>query len=205
MAIAHVANNGALPLCGTCTASFNCRQPVNDYLKNFGPRIGFGDQADPKTVFRGSWGVIYTHGNANGGSATSRQGSGLQGFSVTPTTTTAAPGVGQVGSTYYSLDTPYPTYVQPPTLDPTLGTFNTTASSASAQTPSYVDPYYGGRAPQFINYSFAMQREITKDMTLTISYVGSQGHFLQPDSLTRRRKCANHFDPVSLSFASTLN
>jgi hypothetical protein len=202
-----VGINGALSFGGTNGGkdACNCRQPVNDRLKNFGPRVGFAFSPDSKTVFRGSWAMVFTHGNANGGSATSRQGSGLQGFSVSPSPTYASPGVGAVGNTYYQLDNPYPAYTLPPTFDATLGTYNTTNLTAGAQTPSYADPYYGGRAPEFINYSFGFQRELTKDMTMTISYVGSQAHFLQPDSLTGRGKWANQIDPVYLSLGNSLS
>ena len=202
---ALTGNLGALAFGGSGAGTCNCRQPVNDYLKNFGPRIGFAFSPDPKTVFRGSYAVIYTHGNANGGSATSRQGSGLSGFSVSPTTTVVQPVAGVTGTTYYLLDNPYPTYTLPPTLVSTLGTYYTTASSQSAQTPNYADPYYGGRAPQFINYSFGMQREITSNMTFTLSYVGSQGHFLTPDSLTGRGFSSNQLDPQYLSLNSKLS
>ena len=198
-------NKGALAFGGTGAGTCNCRQPVNDFLKNFGPRVGFAFSPDPKTVFRGSYAVIYTHGNANGGSATSRQGSGLEGFSVAPTVTTANPTAGVVGTSYYLLDNPYPTYTLPPTLNPALGTYYTTASTAGAQTPTYADPYYGGRAPQFINYSFGMQREITSNATLTLSYVGSQGHFLQPDALNGRGVFSNQLDPQYLGLAGKLS
>ena len=32
--------------------SCNCRTPVNNYYKNFGPRLGFAYAVDEKTVFR---------------------------------------------------------------------------------------------------------------------------------------------------------
>ena len=181
-----VGIKGALAFGGNGDNTCNCRTPANDYYKNFGPRVGFAFQADPKTVFRGSYGIIYTHGNNNGGSAQSRQGSGLQGFSTSPNTTTTNPGPGQTGSGFYSIDSPYPSYQLPPTLDPNLGTYYTTASSQANQTVTYADPYYGGRAPQFINWSFGLQREINASTVLTMSYVGSQGHFLTPDSLNGR-------------------
>lgn len=182
----------------------NCRTPVNNYFKNLGPRFGFAYQSDSKTVWRGSYGIMYTHGNANGGSATSRQGVGLAGFSVTPSTTTANPATGVTGSTYWQIDTTYPSYTLPPTLVSTLGTFNTTNSTQAAQSPSYADPYYGGRAPQFMNWSFGFQRQITNDMTLTMTYVGSQGHFLEPDSKTGRGIWANQLDPKYLYLGTTL-
>ncbi len=49
----------------------NCDTPVNNWYKNFGPRLGAAYQVDPKTVFRASYGVMFTHGNAVGGSSTS--------------------------------------------------------------------------------------------------------------------------------------
>jgi hypothetical protein len=189
---------GALSFGGSGADRCNCSKPVNDYMKNFGPRIGFAFQSDPKTVWRGSWGVIYTHGNNVGGSAQSRQGSGLQGFSTSPSTQFISPTPGQVGNQYWNIDNPYPAYTQPPTLDPALGTYYTTNSTAGAQSVTYTDPYYGGRAPQFITWSFGFQHQITNDMTLTMSYVGSQGHFLAPDSLTGRGKWANQLDPKYL-------
>ncbi|ADW70432.1 TonB-dependent receptor [Granulicella tundricola] len=196
---------GAIAFGGTGVGTCNCHQPVNDYLKNFGPRIGMAFSPDPKTVFRGSYAIIYTHGNDNGGSASSRQGSGLEGFSVTPTTTVVDPTAAQTGTTYYKLDNPYPSYTLPPTLNAGLGTYYTTNSTQSPQTPTYADPYYGGRAPQFINWSFGLQREITSNMALTISYVGSQGHFLQPDSLIARGTASNALDPQYLALNTKLN
>ena len=195
---------GALAFGGA--AGCHCRTSVDNFWKNFGPRIGFAFQSDSKTVWRGSYGIMYTHGNANGGSATSRQGIGLQGYSTTPTTITANPSVGQVGANYWQLDTTYPSYTTPPTLDPTLGTFYTTNSTAtSGQTVSYADPYYGGRSPQFINWSFGLQRQLANSTALTITYVGSQGHFLEPDSKTGRGYWNNQLDPKYLSLNTKLS
>ena len=198
-------SKGAVAFGGYGAGLCNCTSPVNNYFKNLSPRVGFAFQSDPKTVFRGSYSIIYTHGNANGGSATSRQGSGLQGYSVTPSTTFVQPAAGQVGSQYWKLDNPYPAYTLPPTLDPSLGTSYSTLTSATSQTPTFADPYYGGRAPQFINWSFGMQRELSPSTTLTISYVGSQGHFLQPDSLNARGINSNGLDPKYLGLGTLLS
>lgn len=168
---------GAMVYGGSGSNKCNCRTNVKDYYKNFGPRLGFSYQLLNNTVLRGSWGVMYTHGNNVGGSATSRQGPGLLGYAASPRTTTTAPGAGQTGTTYWSLDTPYPSYQNPPFLDSTLGTYYTTASSASAQSVNYADPYYGGRAPQYINWSFGIQQRLSNSTTMTLTYVGSQGHF----------------------------
>ena len=61
--------NGALQFTGHGAGTCNCSTPVNNYYKNFGPRLGLAYQVDPKTVIRASYGIMFTHGNAVGGSA----------------------------------------------------------------------------------------------------------------------------------------
>ncbi len=73
--------NGALQFTGNGANTCNCSTPVNNYFKNFGPRLGLAYQIDPKTVMRASYGVMFTHGNAVGGSATSL---GTLGFAASP-------------------------------------------------------------------------------------------------------------------------
>ena len=60
---------------------------VQNYFKNIGPRLAFAYASDPNTVWRGSFSVVYTHGDAVGGNSISNQGSGLLGYSVSPATT----------------------------------------------------------------------------------------------------------------------
>ena len=45
-------------------------------------------------------------------------------------------------------------------------------------TQNYVDKYYGGRGPQFVNYNFGIEQMINHSAVLSINYVGSQTHFL---------------------------
>ena len=72
--------NGALAFTGH-TGTCNCATPVNNYFKNFGPRAGAAYQLDSKTVIRTSYGVMFTHGDAVGGLASSI---GTLGFSAAP-------------------------------------------------------------------------------------------------------------------------
>ena len=66
----------------------------------------------------------------------------------------------------------------------TYGTGNTTRrqglAKASSSSPAYYDPYLAGRAPECGNWNFGIQREITRDMSINISYVGSEGHLIAP-------------------------
>ncbi len=36
---------------------------------------------------------------------------------------------------------------------------------------------------EYINWTFGIQRQITRDMSISVSYVGSQGHFLSASGL----------------------
>ncbi len=199
-------NKGALVFGGNVPGGCHCRSNVDEYKLGFSPRIGFAYQVQPQTVVRGSYGIMYAHGNINGGSASSRQGASLLGFSVSPNVTVTNPNtVGTVGSTYYKIDNPYPAFTPPPTFDPTLGTSYTTLTSAAPQTVSYADPYYGGRAPQFINFSFGIQQELSPSTILTIAYVGSRGHFLQPDTANGRGYYINQLDPKYLYLGTKLS
>jgi len=201
---------GALVFAGHGNGTCNCDTGVKPYYKNFGPRLGFAFQSDRKTVWRGSYGVFFTHGDAVAGSALSRQGAGLAGYSVSPKTAdsngqTYTNNTGASGASYWSLDQPFPSYQAPPDLDATLGTFYTTNSTAPSQTVTYADPYYGGRAPEFINWTFGLQREITPNMVADLTYVGSEGHFVYLDSNNARGYASNQLNPKYLVLGSHLN
>jgi hypothetical protein len=194
---------GALVFAGSGAGTCNCTTNVHNYYKNFGPRIGFAYQSDPKTVWRGSYGVMYTHGNGVGGSAVSRQGAGTLGFS-------AAPSFSASGS-YLSTATlaqGFPAYTAPAGIASGnaygTGYTNIAGYTGSPQSASYSDPVYGGRAPQYINYTFGMQHQWTPDFTTTISYVGSEGHFLIADGSNADGYHSDQLDPKYLALGSCL-
>ena len=89
----------------------------------------------------------------------------------------------------------------------TYGTGNTALTSgpyakASSSSPAYYDPYLAGRAPEYSNWNFGIQREITKDMSINISYVGAQGHFVSVANTVGAR---NGFLPESLGALAGYN
>ena len=53
-----------------------------------------------------------------------------------------------------------------------------TTRPAVPQGVNYADPYYGGRGPQLITYNFSIQHMLNKKAVLTVSYSGSETHFL---------------------------
>ncbi|MGD0442666.1 MAG: TonB-dependent receptor [Edaphobacter sp.] len=196
--------NGALQFTGSGPNTCNCATPVNNYFKNFGPRLGLAYQIDPKTVIRASYGIMFTHGNAVGGSTTSL---GTLGFSSAPsfssstsTFLSSAPFTGTNGA--------IPAYAvaSGAASGPTFGTGYTTTSGFTG-TPSsvgYADPYLGGRAPEYINWTFGFQHQWTDALTSTVTYVGSQGHFLPTDGGNPRGFWADQLDPKYLSLGSNL-
>jgi hypothetical protein len=200
-------NKGAIGFAGNTATSggCNCHTNVSNFYKNLGPRLGFAFQSDPKTVWRGSWGVMYTHGNGVGGSAISRNGTGTLGFSASPKPTYNN-AVNFLPS--QQLDAGFPAFAAPPSLVAGYGVGFSTAlanPSTTPQTASYGDPYLGGRAPQYIGWSFGMQRALTDSITLTMSYVGSQGHFLITDGGNGRGYWINQLDPKYLSLGALLS
>jgi hypothetical protein len=197
-----VGTAGVLEFAGSGANTCNCSTPVQNYKKQFGPRLGVAYQVFPKTVLRASWGVMYTHGNAVAGSSVSQNGTGILGFQASPKTSSTN-GVAQ-----YSLDQSYPAYTPPAGVvsGPNYAVGYSTVSpyTGSPQSVSYGDPYYGGRAPQYIDYNFGVQQQLTQNMVLGVSYVGSQGHFESPDSSTARGEWINQLSPQYLFLGTIL-
>jgi hypothetical protein len=200
--------NGALEFTGTGTNTCNCHSPVNNYFKNFGPRLGLAYQVDPKTVIRTSYAVIFTHGNAvGGGGSTAGLAGNTLGFAASPSFAAN----GQLLSTFPLTGTAgaFPAYAQAlgRASGPSFGTGYTTTSgyTGTPSSISYYDPYLGGRAPEYIDWTFGFQHQWTDAITSNITYVGSQGHFLPADGTNARGFWANQLDPKYLGLGSTLS
>jgi hypothetical protein len=195
--------NGALQFTGYGSNTCNCRTPVNNYYKNFGPRIGLAYQVDPKTVVRASYGIMFTHGDAVGGNASSI---GTLGFSSAPSFSSTK---SQTTMTNFLVGgsgvIPAYTPAAGAASGPTYGTGYTTAITTAPSSMTYVDPYLGSRAPEYINWSFGIQRQLTNAVALTASYVGSEGHFLQLDNNSARGQWANLLDPKYLYLGTHLS
>ena len=202
-------SGGVLQFAGSGTNTCNCSSPSNTYWKNFGPRIGFAFQSDSKTVWRGSFGVMFTHGNAVGGGAASSLGGANNSLGFSSTQSTALNGNQTAALILTTGSTAYPTVPAAPgrAASPATGTGNTTVSGYTSSSPlsiAYYDPYFGSRAPEYINWSFGFQHQWTSAFTSTISYVGSQGHFLIADGSNARGYWADQLDPKYLQYGNSL-
>lgn len=212
---------GALEFAGNIAPgdSCNCATPVRSYLLNFGPRLGIAYELGSKTVIRAAYGVYYT----TGGGVNSGPASNL-GYSSAPSV--SGPGLGLpafylngnknfTGATTVNGLANDPTNTtfggagfaptEPPVFNPAYGTYYSTNPNPYqlSSTLSYVDPWYGGRAPQFEGWSFGFQRLLTPNITATVSYVGNEAHFV-PDG-GARGLYSNGLNPVYLSLGKTLS
>lgn len=185
-------NKGTLEFAGTGDPSLycNCSTPAPTTYKNWAPRLGVSYSVDPKTVVRASYDVAYARGNWTSGS----QSGSPSTLGFTPSA--SAPGGVSAAPAFYwdktqcnngtadsvacgwtgSIVAP-----APPAGGTNLAeyvTANTVALGKAGTSVTYFDPYYGAKAPQYINWTFGIQRELTRDMSVTVSYVGSQGHFI---------------------------
>ena len=201
---------GGLNFTGTGTGTCNCRTPVNTYWKNFSPRLGMAYQVDNNTVIRASWGLMFTHGNGVGGSATSL---GSTGFSTAPSTGPA----GNLQQSAGPFNGVFPAYAQAlgrasgPSFNivgnTSINTSSTGGGNFTSTSPSsagYADPYLGSRAPEYVNYTFGIQHQWTSTLATTFTYVGSQGHFLPSDGSNARGFWANQLDPKYQALGTNL-
>jgi hypothetical protein len=171
----------------------NCASPSPIFYRNIGPRIGIAYSVNPKTVVRGSYNVNFARGDWTSGSQSGSPGTlGLTPSGSTPTVLTTGYPVFYwdntqcAGGTNNGVNCGFNGSVASP-VPPTGGTslaeygtgnYQNPTTSSSGSSIATFDPYRGSRTPEFINWTFGIQRQITRDMSLTVSYVGSQGHFI---------------------------
>ena len=212
-------NPGALQFAGHRGAGLSCQctNPVNTYWKNFEPRIGFAYAVNDKTVFRGGYSLTFSHGGATGGAAGAGTGTGQTGFStpISFTDSTSGPAFYlNTNPAFSSKNANWggPNFVLPGTspisaASQTLGTgFYVTSTGTSGGNGSginYADPYVGSRSPQFSFFNFGIQRQITKNMSISADYAGSQSHFISGAS-NIRGLYAGQLDPKYLVLGANL-
>jgi hypothetical protein len=140
----------------------------NEYAKNFGPQIGFAYSPYPKTVFRGSFGLIYNP-------------VGVSYFNGVPNG--FAPGFKGTNQAVnpFNWDNGYPGVYTPgnKNVDPAY-LFPLVSVDPRALKLGYSEAF-----------NFGIQQELTPNMRLEIAYVGNRGHRLTDTAL------ANNQGPTS--------
>jgi hypothetical protein len=149
---------GAVQYASNC----NCPFYKSAYPYAIGPRLSVAYQIDPKTVFRGGWGINYQSvGNPAGATIGTNGVYPLAG--INPYVNIATPGA----------------IVQPtwPVTDPNIYPPPGTVGIPGVSTP-YVPDANENRPPRINQFSVGVQREITKDFVLEASYVGNRAVWL---------------------------
>jgi hypothetical protein len=158
---------GAIQYEGNLPGHCNCDFAVN-YPYAFGPRIGVAWQMLPKTVLRAGVGVSYGRTSELG--YINNMMSNAVFFS--------SPGPSYAAGTL-STGVPPEYKVTWPTTD--QGAYPHLPSLDMP--PVFVD-HEAGRPARIFQWSFGIQREITRDLLLDVSYVGNRGAWWYTRSLT---------------------
>ncbi len=158
---------GNMPGDAIYQATCHC-QFAHNYPYGFGPRLGFAYQAAPKTVLRGGFGILYSgtgvaqfNGNASGNATASNP----FGPTVPGQPVMTWPNVTVRGEPLTAAQIAWPNYS--PSYYPIGGVVPGTG-------PQYVDPNAGRPARQY-QYSFTVQREISTNLVVEVSYIGNRG------------------------------
>ncbi len=155
------------------------------------PRAGFAYALGSKTVIRSSYGLEFARGDWNSGSQSGSPSTiGFAPSASAPAGTVNQPSFYWDGTSCGngSADgvpcgwTGSVASPAPPAGGTSLAEFGTSETTAltnsGAQSPSYWDPHYGAKTPEYLNWTFGFERQLTSNMSVSISYVGSEGHFI---------------------------
>ena len=219
---AATGNMGELQFAGNhggSGVSCNCRTPVKTYFKNFGPRVGLAYSVTPTTVIRAGFGLAYSLGGGVGGRAGAGNGTGQTGFNVTATSPAETTSGINAGPSYYlnnsagfqalglaNTNFGGPKYVLPTPTTPSAATqtlntgnyVNAAGAFVTASGVAYADPYLSGRAPEFALFNAGIQQALTRSLTLTLNYAGTQSHFLLASGANGRGYWTNQLNPAYL-------
>ena len=119
-----------------------------------------------------------------GGRTNGRQGLSQLGFN-----NNGSLGAVATGQPAYNWNGGYPGYpLNPPFFNPSFGIGYITAAAAAAlpfpagpttaQTITFGDPNFGGKAPYYEDWSFNIQHSFTPNWMLSVAYSASAGHWL---------------------------
>jgi len=185
--------------------------PSQMWYKNVEPRVGLAYSLNDKTVIRASYGVTAARGDwtAGGGGQKLPSQTGLVPAASAAAATSNSPqfywdgsscagnanGLANDGFTPCgwtgSVTAPSVLIAQlvaagKMPVGSNLANYGTSETAlqgnSNSVTAAYFDPYLGSRSPEYINWTFGFQRALTRNMSATVTYVGSQGHFISVSS-----------------------
>ncbi|MBV8844375.1 MAG: TonB-dependent receptor [Bryobacterales bacterium] len=166
---------GAVEFEGYGPGRCNCSLAKN-YPWAFAPRLGVAYQVLPKTVLRGGVGIVY-------GSPSDSYGvtAGAYSIPVPVSSPSFGQGVFTMANGIPFAPLPFPNF--------DVGQFPQ-PGYATTQAPAFFLDQNAGRPPRQVQYSFGVQREITRDLMIEASYVGNVGvwwiapQYVNPNAIT---------------------
>ncbi len=199
--------------------SCECATPVHTYWKNWGPRVGVVFAADDKTIFHIGAARVFSQAGGVGGRGGAYQGTGQTGFNISANATPESTSGANAGPSFYlnngatftakgiaNTDLLGKGFVYPAAPAQTAqsqllqsGNYLNNGALVTAGGTSFADFYLSGRAPEFTFWNAGIERSITKDMTISVNYVGDQSHFLNPSGQNARGYWSNQLNPVYLA------
>lgn len=210
-------NKGTLQFAGSGSGGYygGVRNPSSTYLGNLAPRLGLAYALNSRTVIRASYGLSFARGNWTSGS---QSGSPSQ-TGLTPSATAPA-GISGAPSFYWDNTacstgdangvacgwTGSVAPAAPPPGGTSLAEFGTgetvALKNSTAVGMTYWDPHYGARSPEYVNWTFGFEHQLTNNMSISLSYVGSEGHFISASKAIGSR---NNMLPESLAAMAGYN
>jgi hypothetical protein len=178
---------------------------------------------DDKTVLRAGVGIVFSQGGGTGGRGGYATGTGQTGFNMTAignaestSGATASPSFWLGTQSYLGANantamfgptfTGYPAAPTPGLAAQELNTgFYVDSSSVyhTAAGVAYADPYFSDRAPEMVVYNIGLERSLTRDLTISVNYVGNESHFIlnstNTGTGTARGYWSNQLNPVYLA------
>jgi len=165
-------------------ASFGDRYPEKDWYGGLAPRLGAIYSLNEKTVLRGGWGIFYTQAFYPGWGG----GMSQDGFSNNPSVNTSKGGIEP--AMYLDQGFPVGNFAPPPEIR---------SDYKNGQDLLY-RPVDANERPYSHQWNITVDRELGRQMSLSVAYVGSAGRRL-PSSIVP----LNAIDPSYLALQDRLN
>jgi hypothetical protein len=151
-------------------ASYGADYPEKPWHKGFAPRLGVAYAFDQKTVARAGYGIFFGQAFYPGWGG----GMSLDGFNLHQTFNTSPNGASTNAAFY--LDNGVPAPLNPPSVD---SAFDNGASPSQANgNGSAYRPVDGNRRPYSQQWNLTIERELPKNISLSVAYVGNKGTHL---------------------------
>jgi hypothetical protein len=159
---------------GRCNCEFS-----STYNLAFGPRLAVAYQIDKNTVLRAGWGVSYTGGDSwaylNGGY--SLNGLGINSVQA------SSPSFGGVSSQFSNGIVYSPSQLTTLNLNPGVNTTPGQLNTFSSVWGGLYNYPGAGRPARINQWNVALQRQLSKDMSVEAAYVGNRGVWEQANNM----------------------